>query len=84
MIVGAASGGFGSGLGGRARVDRLPDPLRGVRHVDVADAEFLERAHDGVDTRRRRAAAAGLFSCPESAQLGAARRISRAPDRPVW
>ncbi len=87
MIVGAesaASGGFGSGLGGRARVDRPPDALRGERHVDVTDAELLERADDGVDERRRRAAAAGLFSFPEFSQLGAARRKTRAPDRPVW
>ncbi len=42
-----------------------PDPLRGERHVDVADAERLERAHDGVDERRRRAAASKLFSFPE-------------------
>ena len=55
MIVGAepaASGRFGSGLAGRARVDRPPDPLRGERHVDVTDAELLERVHDGVDERR--------------------------------
>ena len=84
MIAVAASGGFGSGSEGHLRVDRPPDPLRGQRHVDVTVAERLERAHDGVDERRRRAAISNLFSFSGSSQFGAARRKTRAPNKPVW
>ena len=84
MIVGAASGRFGSGSGCRARVDRPPGPLRGERHVDVTDAELLERAHDRVDERRRRAAAAGLFSFPAFSHGRPARWNVRAPGGPLW
>src|SRR5262249_9689699 len=46
---------------------RAPQPLWGDRHLQVADAEFLERVDDGVDHggERRRGAAFAAGAHPE-------------------
>src|SRR5271170_2558264 len=49
-------------------VDRLPHPLGGGWHVDMADAELAERVDQGIHHRRQRAGAAGF-----AATLGAER-----------
>jgi len=41
------------GVRSAGRVQRLPDPRGGGRHVDVADAALMQRVHDRVDQRRR-------------------------------
>jgi glycosyltransferase involved in cell wall biosynthesis len=41
------------GVRSSGRVQRLPDPRGGGRHVDVADAAVMQRVHDRVDERRR-------------------------------
>jgi hypothetical protein len=45
----------------RARLlDRLPYPVRGRGHVNVADAIFRERVDDGIHHRRQRSGAPRL------------------------
>jgi glycosyltransferase involved in cell wall biosynthesis len=41
------------GVRSPGRVQRLPDPRGGRRHVDVTDAAMMQRVHDRVDQRGR-------------------------------
>ncbi len=42
------------------RLDRLPHPRRGERHVEMVDAEVDQRIHHRIDEGRRRADGAGF------------------------
>src|SRR5262245_58034899 len=55
--------------------DRLPYPRRRRRHVDVIDAERLERVDERVDYRRRRADGAGFADTLDPERVGLARHL---------
>ena len=49
--------------------DRFPYPRRRRRHVDMVDAERLERVDERVDHRRRRADGAGFTDALDPERL---------------
>ena len=55
-------------------LDRAPQAFGRQRHLDMADAERLQRVDDGVGDRRRRADRAGLAAAFDAERIGRARR----------
>src|SRR5436190_2180137 len=58
-------------------LDRAPQALGGQRHLDMADAERLQRVDDGVGDRRRSADRAGLAAAFDSERVVGAQRHMR-------
>src|SRR5438067_2640915 len=58
-------------------LDRAPQPFRRQRHLDMADAERLQRIDDGIGDRRRRADRAGLAAAFDPERVVRAKRDIR-------
>ena len=72
---------IGNGMAGIRTVevllDRAPEPFRGQRHLDMLDAERLQRIDDGVGDRRRRADRASLAATFDPERVVRAQRDIR-------